>query len=100
MLNHPENIPIYIAQYNRVPKYLERPYESINGEEVLNHLLGRNAMDEIPELEVELLSGDKRLIEALLTTSEVWWDKIRLWSYQCGFNESQWWMEIVQKVER
>ena len=45
---HPEYIQVYVSQYRRVPKLVSQAYDSVIGEQVLNHLLDRDALEEQP----------------------------------------------------
>lgn len=97
---HPEYVHLYVSQYRRVPELVSQPYDSVIGEQVLNHLLDRDALEEQPELTADLTTADHNLAKALSSATPEWWDHLQKWSVQCGFVGSLWWITTCYTAKR
>ncbi len=99
-MRHPERISTYLKQYRSVPDLLREPYDSVTGEQVLNHLLDRNAIEGNQDLTEALREADGRVASALAQAEADWPHRLESWAVQCGFVTSLWWISIWYAARR
>ncbi len=99
-MRHTQGLSVYLRQYRLVPLLLQRPYDSFIGEQVLNHILDRDAMEGNREVTAALVAADRSLSSALSAADRVWWEHLQDWAAQCGFAKSPWWLSAQYNARR
>jgi hypothetical protein len=85
-----------LKMYELAADRLEQPVTADTYEDMVAYLLGREGLEESPQLAAKLHRLDARFANALAAASRDWWREVTKISFRTGFAQSAWWQNILR----
>ena len=88
-----------MSQWEVAAKKVGRPFSSRAYEDLSAYLLGRDALEDVPEVAPRLEGLDRQFVHALATSSEEWQRELDDMMRRMHMADFPWWARLLRAAE-